>query len=188
MKLFLIILFSYAIFFSQLAIAQSAAPAVKKQVLSFTAMALTSSTKQGGQGPSGSTILSQTEYVYGWPWYGVGIFFMYDQQGTNEKDSGYGPKLEFYLNPFYFETGYIMVAKRAYTDRTIAEQTGNGSYYGIGVRFNLSATGAANAPGWIFQASYKLRTLKITKQDDIDLSEPIEQQDGYPLIGIGYQF
>jgi hypothetical protein len=79
------------------------------------------------------------------------------------------------------------MAKRAYTDRTIAEQTGDGIYYGLGARFNL---GAAKGPsgGWFFQASYKMRTLNIKKQDGAQLDEPIKQTDGFPLIGLGYQF
>lgn len=165
--------------------AQSAPAGQKKQIVSFTGMALTSSTTQGGAGPSGSTILSQSEYVYAWPHFGVGFFFLYDLQGQNEKDSAYGPKLELNFNPFFFEFGYIMTAKRAFTDRTIADQTGDGTSMGLGVRFPL---GAAAGSGWIFQASYKSRTLNIKKQDGKDLDQPIKQTDGYPLLGLGYQF
>ncbi|XGC79561.1 hypothetical protein ACES2L_09500 [Bdellovibrio bacteriovorus] len=157
----------------------------KKHVFSFSAMALSSSTKQGGDGPSGSTVLSHSEYVWSGERFGFGAFFQYDMQGTTEKDSVYGPKLEIYLRPFFFEFGYALSAKRAYTDRTIAEQTGDGTFYGVGARFNLGAGGTS---GWFFQASYKIRTLNIKKQDGTELDEPIQQTDGYPLIGIGYQF
>jgi hypothetical protein len=162
----------------------AAAPAgVKKQILSVSAMALSSSTKQGGDGPSGSTFLSHLEYVYGWPRFGVGFFFQYDMQGTAEKDTTMGPKFETYLDPFYVELGYAFSAKRSYTDRTIADQTGDGIFYGLGARFKLGAAGP-----WIFQASYKIRTLTIKKQDGVAIDEPIQQTDGYPLIGIGLQF
>jgi hypothetical protein len=164
------------------------APGQKKQLISVSAMALTSSTQQGGQGPSGSTVLSQSEYVYALPNFGLGFFFLYDMQGSAEKDSAYGPKLELYLEPFFLEFGYIVTAKRAYTDRTIADQTGDGMFYGLGARFNLGAAGGKGASGWFFQASYKFRTFNIKKQDGSQLDEPIKQADGYPLIGIGYQF
>ncbi|WP_413288455.1 hypothetical protein [Bdellovibrio sp. HCB337] len=158
-----------------------------KQLLSASVMALSSSTKQGGEGPSGSTVLSHSEYVYAWPNFGVGMFFQYDMQGTTEKDSTYGPKVETYLDPFYLELGYAISAKRAYTDRTIADQTGDGIYYGLGARFSLGA-GKGPSGGWFFQASYKFRTLTIKKQDNIAIDEPIQQTDGYPLIGLGLQF
>lgn len=166
--------------------AQSSPAAQKKQILSASVMALTSSTKQGGDGPSGSTVLSQSEYVYGWPYLGLGFFFLYDLQGSAEKDSAYGPKLEAYLDPFYLELGYAYSVKRAYTDRTIAEQTGDGIFYGLGARFKLGA--ASPGSGFFFQASYKFRTYNIKKQDGVDLTEPIQQTDGYPLFGLGYQF
>lgn len=167
--------------------AQGSAPGVKKQMVSASLMALSSSTKQGGDGPAGSTVLSQSEYIYAWPGFGAGLFFLYDMQGSTEKDSAYGPKFEGYLDPFYVEVGYAMVAKRAYTDRTIADQTGDGLFYGLGARFKLGAA-AGPGGGWFFQASYKLRTLNIKKQDGNDIDEPIRQSDGYPLLGIGYQF
>lgn len=151
-------------------------------------MALTSSTKQGGNGPSGSTVLSQSEYVYGWPHFGFGMFFLYDMQGSTEKDTAYGPKLEAYWDPFFLEVGYAMAVKRAYTDRTIADQTGDGLLYGLGARFKLGAAGGAGGSGWFFQASYKMRTFNIKKQDGVDLDETIQQNDGYPLLGIGLQF
>jgi hypothetical protein len=109
-------------------------------------------------------------------------------QGSAEKDSAYGPKLEAYFDPFYLEVGYLFKAQRAYTDRTIADQTGDGLLYGVGARFKLGAAGGAGASGWFFQASYKLRTFNIKKQDGVALDEPIRQDDGYPLLGIGLQF
>lgn len=175
-----------AFFAARVAFAQSKAPGVGKQMLSVSLMALTSSTKQGGEGPAGSTVLSQTEYVYAWPDFGAGFFFLYDLQGSTEKDSAYGPKLEAYLDPFYVEVGYAFAATRAYTDRTIAEQTGTGLFYGLGVRFKLGPPGPG--AGWFFQASYKQRTLNIDKQDGAALGDPIQQTDGYPLVGIGRQF
>lgn len=164
-------------------------PGAKKQMISASLMALTSSTKQGGQGPSGSTVLSQSEYVYGWPSFGLGFFFMYDMQGSTEKDSAYGPKLEYYFfDTFFLELGYAMAVKRAYTDRTVADQTGTGMHYGFGTRFKLGQGGGQGGVGWFFQASYKLRTQTLKQQDGIDLTEPITQTDGYPLIGLGFQF
>lgn len=168
--------------------AQSGALATGRQFLSATLMALTSSTKQGGEGPAGSTTLSQTEYVYAWTHFGLGLFFLYDMQGSAEKDSMMGPKLEAYLDPFYLQLGYISSAKRAYTDRTIAEQTGTGTLLGLGVRFKLGASASGATGGWFFQASYNYRTLVIQKQDGIELDEKIQQVDGYPLVGLGYQF
>src|SRR5437879_4893613 len=86
--------------------AGSAPAAGSRQLLSVSAMALSSSTKQGGDGPSGSTVLSHSEYVYAGPNFGFGMFFQYDMQGTTEKDTTLGPKVEAYLDPFYIELGY----------------------------------------------------------------------------------
>lgn len=175
------------VIFTGSSLAAAQAPGSGKQLFSVSAMALSSSTKQGGTGPSGSTVLSQSEYVYSWQRFGAGFFFMYDLQGSTEKDNAYGPKLEAYLDPFYLEAGYAFSATRAYNDRTIAEQTGTGIYYGIGARFKLGA-GQGPGGGWFFQASYKMRTLTIEKQDGQKLDESIQQNDGYPQIGIGYRF
>ena len=153
-----------------------------RHIISFTGIVLASSTTQGGAGPSGSTLLTHTEYVYNFKWIGLGLFTQYDMQGSAEKDSAYGPKIEFKFGPkFYAEVDYAMSAKRAYTERNIAEQTGDGIIVGVGYRFDLSKL-------LVFQASYKYRMLTIKKQDGVDLTQPIQQTDGYPAVGFGYGF
>lgn len=158
----------------------SPAGAAKFQVAAM-AMLLTSSTKQGGQGPQGSTILTHTDIQYNKSWWGAGLMFQYDKHGDSETDTAIGPKLELVYAPFYLELGYLFKVDRGFTDRSIANQTGNGTLFGLGIRFALSG-------GVFFQASYKMRTLKLTKQDGTPLDEPIEQTDGYPVGGIGYSF
>ena len=148
-------------------------------------MLLASSTSQGGQGPEGSTILSQVEYNYHGSWWGAGVFGQFDQQGKVEKDTAVGPKLEAHWNIFFLELGYMLIMNRSFNDRSIAEQTGDGYYVGAGVRFSLGRGGKG---GFFFQGSYKYRTQNVKKQDGIALSEPITQTDGYPLAGIGYKF
>lgn len=160
----------------------AAGKSADKHIFSFTGIILASSTTQGGAGPSGSSLLTHTEYVYNWKYLGIGFFTQYDMQGSAEKDSAYGPKIEFKFGPkFYAEIDYAMSAKRAYTDRNIAEQTGDGMIYGVGYRFDLGKV-------LIFQASYKYRMLTIKKQDGIDLTQTIQQNDGYPAVGFGYGF
>lgn len=148
-------------------------------------MALNSSTSQGGAGPSGSSILTRSEFVWAKEHFGIGVMFDYDLHGSNEKDSAYGLKLETYLSNFFFEFGYLLSAKRAYTDRSIAEETGTGYVFGFGARFSLSKSGGG---GPFFHASYKVKSQTLTKQDGVDLSEPITQQDGYPVFGFGMSF
>lgn len=155
-----------------------------RKLVSIGFMALNSSTTQGGAGPTGSSILTQSEFVWAYPKFGVGLVFDYDLHGTNEKDSAYGLKVEGYYRSFFVELGYLMSAKRAYTDRAIAEETGSGMIFGLGARFQLK--GGSNGP--FFHASYKLKTQTLNKQDGIDLSEPIKQQDGYPIFGFGFSF
>lgn len=145
-------------------------------------MALTNSTKQGGQGAEGSTILTQTDVTYNGTWWGAGAFFQYDQQGKNEKDTAAGLRLEAHLDPFYAELGYALMMNRSFTDRAIAEQTGKALTLGLGARFESST------PGIFYQFAYKLRTQTITEQDGEPLDEPITQTDGYPLFGIGVHF
>jgi len=150
-------------------------------------MALSSSTQQGGQGPSGSTFLTHTEYIYNFSRWGLGLFYLMDKQGSAETDTSYGPKIEVRLGSFYLDVGYAIAANRAYTDRSIANETGSGMYYGLGTRFNL---GMAKGPGggWYFFANYKSRTYTINKQDGVELSEKITQKDNYPIFGLGYHF
>ena len=156
----------------------------KKKVLSLGVMALNSSTTQGGAGPTGSSILTQSEFLWSHNRFGYGFLFDYDLHGANEKDSAYGIKVEAYLSNFYLEVGYLLSAKRAYTDRAIAEETGTGLVYGLGARFYLKGGGS----GPFFHASYKVKTQTLTKQDGVSLSEPIKQQDGYPVFGFGIAF
>ncbi len=155
-----------------------------KKLLSLSAMILNSSTTQGGAGPSGSSVLTRTEFIWAYERVGFGPLFDYDLHGSNEKDSAYGIKFEAYISKFYFELGYLVSAKRAYTDRAIESETGTGYVYGIGARFPLSTGGS----GSFFQASYKFKTQKLDKQDGVDLSESITQTDGYPVFGFGYSF
>ncbi len=159
--------------------------------MSAMAMVLTSSTKQGGQGPEGSTILTHTDIQYNKSWWAAGIYFQYDKHGDSQTDTGLGPKVELVYGPFYFEIGYTFMVSRGFTDRSIAKQSGSGLLLSPGVRFSLGgAAGGGGGTGgkWFFQASYKYRTQKLTKQDGVALSENIEQTDGYPVFGLGYKF
>lgn len=156
-----------------------------KHLVAFTGIVLASSTTQGGEGPSGSTLLTNTEYVYNWKWFGFGLYTQYDMQGSAQKDSAYGPKLEIRAGSKLFVELAHATAKRAFTDRNIAEQTGDGMIFGAGMRFGV---GKAAGKGWMFQATYKYRMLTIKKQDGVDLSDPIKQNDGYPTVGFGYAF
>jgi hypothetical protein len=176
-------------FASSSALAQSApATGVVGTRVSLMAMALTSSTKQGGNGPQGSTFLTHSEVQYNWNLVGLGLYFQYDRHGEAETDTGFGPKIEFDFEPFYLEIGYTLKVTRAYTDRSIAQQTGTGTLFGVGVRFSLAGQGTPGGGGLFFQASYKYRSQTLKQQDGVDLSEPIEQTDGYPVLGIGYKF
>ncbi len=157
------------------------------QSMSTGLMVLASSTVQGGQGPQGSTILTHTEYNYHGGWWSAGLFYQYDRQGTVQQDSAYGPKLEFNWQVFYLEMGYAMSVIRAFTDRAVAQETGDGYFLGLGVRFALGGKSGGQG-GWFFQGSYKYRTQNIKKRDGTTLSEPIVQTDGYPLAGVGYRF
>lgn len=81
--------------------------------------------------------------------------------------------------------GYLISAKRAYTDRAIASETGTGFVYGLGARFPLSGKGDR---GSFFHASYKFKTQTLTEQDGVNISEAITQTDGYPVFGFGISF
>ncbi len=157
--------------------------------LSISGMALTNSSQQGGSGPSGSTILSQTDLIWHGPWWGLGVFGQYDKQGSNETDTAFGPKLELHWNVFYAELGYAALMQRAFTDRSIAKQTGYAWLYGGGVRVPLGGQpGQQSSSGFFLQFSYKFRTQTLKMQDNVALGDPIIQSDGYPLMGLGYHF
>jgi hypothetical protein len=150
-------------------------------------MALTNSSQQGGKGPSGSTLLTHTDLFYNWDWYAFGGFLQYDKQGASETDLNVGPKFDFNSGPFYMDVGYAVLAQRAYTDRSIAKQTGAGWLFGAGVRVPLGQS-SSGINGWFLQFSYKYRMLTIKKQDGALISQPITQKDGYPVFGLGMQF
>lgn len=163
---------------------------------SLGGMAFMNSTQQGGQGPQGSTILSQAELLYLGPWWGIGMFTQLDRQGSNELDLLLGPKIELHWGPFYIEGGYAALLQRTFTDRTIARQSGVGWITGIGTRFSLGggggggsyASGGGGGGNFFLQFSYKYRIQQIYHQDGVPLSQPIIQMDAYPLFGIGYRF
>ena len=177
------ILISILVFSTNL-MAQSSGTKARK-IVSVGFMALNSSTTQGGAGPTGSSILTRSEFVWAYNKFGFGAIFDYDLHGSNEKDSAYGIKVEGYISNFYLEIGYLLSAKRAYTDRAIAEETGTGMVFGLGARFPLKSAGGS---GPFFHASYKMKTQTLKKQDGVDISEPIQQQDGYPVFGFGFTF
>ncbi|HET9240739.1 MAG TPA: hypothetical protein VFO10_25975 [Oligoflexus sp.] len=155
-------------------------------------MAMSNSTKQGGQGTEGSTVLSQTNITWHGSWWGLGLFAQRDNQGKSEVDTAYGPRLELTWNPFYLEYGYAMKLNRSFTDRAIAEQEGAGSMLAIGTRFGLGAAkstpGVGGLQGLFLQFTYTWRTQTVKTQDGEKLGEAIVQTDGYPLFGIGYGF
>ncbi len=171
--LFLIIIFSFS--FSE------ARKIMGKHRLSTGVMVLASSTSQGGQGPQGSTVLTHSEYMYNFGWWNFGMFYQYDKQGTVQQDTAFGPKLDVQFGPLFLEVGYMAIMYRSYTDRSVADETGDGYFAGAGVRFRLSKN-------WFFQGSYKYRVQNIKEQDGLKLSENIEQIDGYPLAGVGLNF
>ncbi|OFZ28406.1 MAG: hypothetical protein A2622_04715 [Bdellovibrionales bacterium RIFCSPHIGHO2_01_FULL_40_29] len=165
--------------------AQKSSGSGARKIISVGVMILNSSTTQGGAGPSGSSVLTRSEFVWAYNRIGFGALFDYDLHGSNEKDSAYGIKIEAYLSKFYFELGYLISAKRAYIDRSIASESGTGFVYGLGARFPLSGN---SGKGPFFHASYKFKTQTLTKQDGADLSESITQSDGYPVFGFGMTF
>lgn len=155
------------------------AVAETKWFMATGAMFLTNSSEQGGSGPSGSTLLTQTELNYRFnKTIGLGTFFQFDKQGASETDILLGPKLDLMFKVLYFEFGYAFLVNRGFTDRTIASQKGSALLFGAGVRVPLGAK-------TFLQFSYKYRIQNISEQDGVALSEPIKQTDGYPLFGIG---
>jgi hypothetical protein len=156
---------------------------------SVSGMFLFNSATQGGQGPQGSTVLTQTDLIYHGNWWGIGGFFLYDMQGSTQTDTAVGPKIELHAGVFYLEFGYAPMMTRAFTDRTIARQTGYAMMGGLGVRFHLGMGGSSGSyKGFFLQSIYKYRMQVIQKQDGVDLTQPIQQVDGYPLFGVGYVF
>ncbi len=156
-------------------------------------MGLANSTKQGGQGSEGSTLLTQTDLSYHGSWWALGAFFQYDKQGKSQIDTASGPRLELAYRPFYFEYAYGLQMNRSFKDRAIAEQTGKSSTLGLGARFKIggaasTTAGGAGLAGLFLQFAFKIRTQTITKQDGRDLSESIIQKDTYPLFGLGVGF
>jgi hypothetical protein len=180
-----ILILFFVSFISVATLAKSSGAKTAK-IMSVGIMALNSSTSQGGAGPQGSSILTRSEFIWAYPRFGYGVLFDYDLHGSNEKDSAYGIKVETYLSNFYLELGYLISAKRAYTDRAIAEETGTGLVLGLGARFSFSKSGSGNGP--FFHASYKIKTQNLNKQDGVSLTEPIKQEDGYPVFGFGFTF
>ncbi|MCC7442798.1 MAG: hypothetical protein IT285_14275 [Bdellovibrionales bacterium] len=181
------ILIGTALLLAPLALSeQAAAKGGGPILLSGSLMGFFNSSEQGGEGPEGSTLLTQVDLVKQWEWYGLGFFGQLDKQGEAETDIGFGPKVEIHRGAFYLEGGWIMSVSRAYTDRSIEEQTGYGWLLGFGARFPLGKGGKGK--GMFLQFSYKYRIHHIKEQDGDALSEPIIQRDGYPLFGLGLQF
>jgi len=149
-------------------------------------MFLNNALDQGGQGPSGSSLLTQVDFFWNFPWVGFGVFAQYDRQGAGETDFGAGPKMEIHYGPLFLDAGYGVLMSRAFNDRAISRQNGAGYYFGLGFRAYLSKE--ADLGGFFLQFSYRFRTVSIRTQDGVALTEPIRQLDGYPLVGVGYSF
>ncbi len=157
------------------------------------AMALTNSSTVNGSGPSGTTVLTQWDFMISHNWMAGGLFFQYDKQGSNQTDTMFGPKVEVFWRVFFAEFGYGFIMNRAFTDRTIATQKGTGFYYGLGVHVPLGGGGggggeASRPKGLFLQFTYKFRTQNVSSQDGVLVPYTIRQWDGYPLFGLGYGF
>src|SRR5262245_31966625 len=90
--------------------ALTATPALARTGFSLSTgvMALTNSTKQGGNGSQGSTFLTDTNAMWHDGWYSAGLFFQYDKQGASEVDTAAGPRLELMLDPFFIGLEYAV--------------------------------------------------------------------------------
>lgn len=169
----------------------ASSPAIAGMSLTTGVMALTNSTKQGGQGARGSTILTESQLMYMGSFWGLGGYFEYDRHGKNQVDTAAGPKLELGFYPLFIEGGYAAFLQRAYTDRSIANQRGSGFFGGAGMRFYIAGKGAnakgAAKSGLYVQFKYRYRTQQIKKQDGVALDERLTQVDGYPLFGLGFE-
>lgn len=165
-----------------------AIPATARSGLSLSTglMALTNSTKQGGNGSQGSTLLTESNFMWQDGWYGAGGFFQYDKQGTSEVDTAAGPRLELIYDPFFFAFEYSLMMTRAFTDRAVAQQKGSGFSFEAGARFGVNG-GNDNAGLFLFGA-YNYRVQTVSKQDGVALDDKITQIDGYPLFGLGIGF
>lgn len=152
---------------------------VYRTSLSFIPLA--TSTKQAGNGPEGSTLLTQFEFGVHKPFWGYGLFYQLDQHGDFQKDTGLGLKLEATYKAMYFDLGYLIDVTRVYNDRTYEKETGDGYYVGFGGRINFGKR-------YFFNLKYTYRVQNIKKQDDTALSDPIVQTDSYPLLGVGVSF
>lgn len=148
---------------------------------SLSLIPLTTSTKQAGNGPEGSTIMTQFEFAVHQPFWGYGLIYQYDQHGDFQKDTGFGLKLEATYKAVYVDVGYLLDVQRVYDDRTYEKETGDGYYFGLGARVELGKN-------YFFNLTYKYRVHNIKKQDDTSLSDPIVQTDSYPLLGLGVSF
>lgn len=148
---------------------------------SFSFIPLATSTKQGGNGPEGSTLMTHFEFGVHKPNWAYGLVYQYDQHGEFQKDTSLGLKLEGTYKQMYFDVGYLLDVQRVYNNRTYEKETGDGYYFGFGGRVNFSKR-------YFFTLAYKYRVQKIKKQDDTALSDPIIQTDSYPLLGVGVSF
>lgn len=148
---------------------------------SFSLIPLTTSTKQAGNGPEGSTLMTHFEFGVHKNFWGYGLIYHFDQHGDFQKDTGLGLKLEATYKAIYFDIGYILGVTRVYNDRTYEKETGDGYYLGFGGRMNFGKR-------YFFNLSYKYRVHNIKKQDSTALASPIVQTDSYPLLGIGVSF
>ena len=101
--------FFFLILFMTFSFAANAQKSGSTKIISVGVMVLNSSTSQGGAGPSGSSVLSRSEFVWAYSRIGFGAIFDYDLHGSNEKDSAYGIKVEAYLSKFYLETFIVTV-------------------------------------------------------------------------------
>lgn len=158
--------------------------AQSKQLYRFSVglIPLSSSTQQDGNGPKGSTLLTHTEFVVQKPSYwGYGLFYQYDQQGSDQKETGLGLKLEAHYKKIYFDVGYMPMVERVYMGRTYEKETGSGYYAGFGFRTDFYKK-------YFVHLSYKYRVQTLKKQDDVTLDQEIIQTDSYPLFGLGVSF
>lgn len=128
----------------------------------------------------GSAVLLRTDLQYNFAdWFtGFGLFYETDTYGGLQKDTITGFIVELYLGNFYLKImpGSI---KQEFTDRSFSQRIGSFTATEFGIRAALISDLA------FYEFAIQQRTKSITKEDDREMAAPFEENQLFPILGIG---
>jgi hypothetical protein len=156
-------------------------PAGRQYMLGINGLLLKNSASQKEEDlHGGTTILSQTNLQINFTeWlFGVGVIYQDDKLGEFQNNKGVALKAEFTWLGYYFDIAYGN-SSQSFVNRAVKSRSGTQMAFSTGFRV------PAVFEFVYFDAGIRQRTSTYTKQDGVNVKNPLKEVVTTPYIGFG---